>query len=79
VTPTAPFTRAELRELLNDLRAGKAGFDPSQQVVVEEILLAALHYEEGAARWQRYRQQNRKANERYRERRASSRETPRIG
>ena len=61
-----PLTRAELQELLADLRAGRAGFDQGQRAVVEEILLAALHYEEGAAKWTRYRQQNIAANAKYR-------------
>lgn len=69
MSETAPLTRPELQELLADLRAGKAGFDQGQQVVVEEILRAALHYEEGAARWARYRRQNTAANARYRKNR----------
>lgn len=63
---TEPLTRAELEELLADLRAGRAGFDQGQRAVVEEILRAALRYEEGAAKWARYRQQNVAANAKYR-------------
>lgn len=61
-----PLTRAELEELLADLRAGRAGFDQGQKAVVEEVLQAALRYEEGAAKWARYRAQNKAANEKYR-------------
>lgn len=79
-----PLSRPELEALLRDV--GEAGFG-HRQPVVEDILTAALHYEEAArqaaeelaeaqedaGKWRTYMEQNRQAQQRYREKRRGAR------
>lgn len=75
-----PLSRPELEALLRDVGEARFGH---RQPVVEDILAAALHYEEAArqaaeevaeseadaGKWRTYMEQNRQAQQRYREKR----------
>lgn len=79
-----PLSRTELEALQRDV--GEAGFG-HRQPVVEDILAAALRYEEAArqaaeelaeaqedaGKWRVYMEQNRQAQQRYREKRRGAR------